>query len=307
MIPLPLVPKLVERKGKNKAIFEIKALYPGYGVTIGNSLRRVLFSSLSGAAITQVKIKDVAHEFSTIPGVLEDVIYILLNLKKLRFKMYTDEPQKAVLKAKGEKELKASDFKFPTQVDIVNKDAHIATLTSKDAELEMEVQIEKGVGYDPIERRKREKLEIGAIALDAIFTPIRKVACKVENVRVGRRTDFDKLILEIETDGTIIPEDALSKASGILVKHFSLLTECFKKKVSKETPRAKKAPETEIKIEDLGLSEKTCNILLKNRIKTVKGLLRKDQDALLEIKGIGTKAIKEIKRALKKRGLEIKV
>lgn len=307
MIPLPLAPKLVERKGKNKAIFEIKALYPGYGVTIGNSLRRVLFSSLSGVAITQVKIKDVAHEFSTIPGVLEDVIYILLNLKKLRFKMYTDEPQKAVLKAKGEKELKASDFKFPTQVDIVNKDAHIATLTSKDAELEMEVQIEKGVGYDPIERRKREKLEIGAIALDAIFTPIRKVAFKVENVRVGRRTDFDKLILEIETDGTIIPEDALLKASGILVKHFSLLTEYFKKEVSKETPRAKKAPETEIKIEDLGLSEKTCNILLKNRIKTVKGLLRKDQDALLEIKGIGTKAIKEIKRALKKRGLEIKV
>lgn len=307
MIPLPLAPKLVERKGKNKAVFEIKALYPGYGVTIGNSLRRVLFSSLSGAAITQVKIKDVAHEFSTIPGVLEDVIYILLNLKKLRFKMYTDEPQKAVLKAKGEKELKASDFKFPTQVDIVNKDVHIATLASKDAELEMEVQIEKGVGYDPIERRKREKLEIGAIALDAIFTPIRKVAFKVENVRVGRRTDFDKLILEIETDGTIIPEDALLEASEILVKHFSLLTKYFKRKVSKEAPGAKKAPETEIKIEDLGLSEKTCNILLKNGIKTTKGLLRKNQDALLEIKGIGTKAIKEIKRALKKRDLEIKV
>lgn len=301
MIPLPLVPKIVERKGENAIVFEIEALYPGYGVVVGNSLRRVLLSSLSGAAVTQVKIKDVAHEFSTIPGVLENIIYVLLNLKKLRFKMYTDEPQKAILKVKGEKKVKASDFQYPPQVEIVNKDAHIATLTSKKAELEMEIQIEKGFGYNPVERRKKEKLEIGSIIVDAIFTPVKKVAFRVENMRVGKRTDFDKLILEIETDGTIASEDALLQASEILVKHFSLLAESFKKEKAKTV-----VSKTGIKIEDLALSAKTRNILLENGIKTMARLLRKHQDALLEFKGMGKKGIGEIKKALKKQNLKLK-
>lgn len=226
MIPLPLPPKII-KKENNKAIFEIEALYPGYGVTIGNSLRRVLLSSLGGAAVTQMKIKGVAHEFSTIPGVLEDVIQIMLNLKKLRFRLFTQEPVTATLKIKGEREVKGSDFKLPSQVELVNKDCHIATITDKKTELEMEIKIEKGVGYLARERRKKEKMPIGAIALDAIFSPVKRVSFRQENMRVGERTDFDRLFLEIETDGTISPEEAFVQASEILVKHFSLFSETF--------------------------------------------------------------------------------
>ncbi len=231
MINLPNQPKIVKKEG-NKAIFEIEPLYPGYGVTVGNSLRRVLLSSLSGAAVTQVKIKGISHEFSTIPGVLEDVVLIMLNLKQLRFKLFTQEPQKAILKVKGEKEVKGSDFNLSSQVELVNKNCHIATLTSKSAELEMEIQIEKGIGYSSRESRKKtEKSEIGVIPLDAIFTPVKRVSFKIENMRVGERTDYDRLFLEIETDGIISPEEAISQASEVLVNHFSLLADSFKPKV----------------------------------------------------------------------------
>lgn len=305
MIPLPLPPKVIEKKG-NKTIFEIEALYPGYGVTIGNSLRRVLLSSLPGAAVTQAKIKGVSHEFSTIPGIIEDVISILLNLKQLRFKIFSDEPQTATLKIKGEKEVKGSDFKFPPQVELINKDAPIATLTDKKAQLEMEIQIEKGIGYLPAERRKKGKLEIGVIALDAIFTPVRNVAFRVENMRVGERTDFDRVILEIETDGTISPEEALFQASEILTQHFSMLGEKFRPK--EEIPAKKEVEKgfDEIKVEDLKLSTRTLNALLKNNIKTVAGVLRKSEKSLLELEGMGHVGIKEIKRALKKLGVQLK-
>ena len=232
MVPLPLKPKIIKEE-KNKAVFEIEALYPGYGVTIGNSLRRILLSSLPGAAVTQVKIKGVQHEFSTVPGVLEDIVSIMLNLKQLRFKVFTEEPQRATLKIKGEKEVKGSDFELSPQVELVNKSLHIASLTAKSSEMEMEIMIEKGLGYQAREARKKatpqEKLEIGTISLDAIFTPVRKVAFRVENMRVGERTDFDRLFLEIETDGTILPEEAFVQANNILVSHFSLLAEVFKK------------------------------------------------------------------------------
>jgi len=230
MIPLPPKPKIIEKKD-NYAKFEIEALYPGYGVTVGNSLRRVLLSSLPGAAITQMKIKGIPHEFSTIPGILEDVILIMQNLKQLRFRVYSEEPQKARLTVKGEREVKGSDFEFPSQVELMNRDAHIATLTQKSSELDMEIQIEKGVGYSPREARKKEKLEIGGIPVDAIFTPAKRVSYKIENMRVGERTDLDRLFLEIETDGTISPEEALLLASEILVKHFSLFAETFKPEV----------------------------------------------------------------------------
>jgi len=224
MILLPKPPKVVSKK-TNWAQFEIEALSPGYGITIGNSLRRVLLSSLPGAAVTQMKIKGVQHEFSTIPGVLEDVITIAMNLKQLRFKTYTDEPQKVFLKVKGEKEVSGSDFKFPSQVELVNKSVHIATITSKKTELDMEIKIEKGIGYESVERRKRQgKLEIGVIPLDAIFGPIERVSYKVENMRVGERTDFNRLYLDVTTDGTITPEEAFSRASEILIEHFSLFT-----------------------------------------------------------------------------------
>ncbi|MFH1780530.1 MAG: DNA-directed RNA polymerase subunit alpha [Candidatus Nealsonbacteria bacterium] len=227
MIPLPSQPKIVQKKD-NAAIFEIAGLYPGYGVTIGNSLRRVLLSSLPGAAVTQVKITGTQHEFSTIPGVIEDVITILLNIKQLRFKLHTDEPQKATLSVKGVKTVKAVSFETPSQLELMNKDAHLATLTTKSSSLEIEILVEKGLGYEPVEARKIGKLAIGTIAIDAIFTPIRKVTYRVENMRVGEKTDFDKLILELETDGTLTPQEVFSQAADILVKHFALLQESFK-------------------------------------------------------------------------------
>lgn len=244
MIPLPLQPKIIKKEG-NLATFEIEALYPGYGVTIGNSLRRVLLSSLEGAAVTQMKIKGVSHEFSTIPGILEDVITIMLNLKQMRFRFYSEEPQTAVLKVKGEKKVQGSDFEFPSQVELVNKNCHIATLTDKKAELEMEIKIEKGIGYSPREAKKKERLEIGMIPLDVIFTPVKKVSYRIENMRVGKRTDFDRLFLEIETDGTITPETAFFQSSEILVKHFSLFSETFKEtKSTKEHEKTKKRKTT---------------------------------------------------------------
>jgi len=239
MIPLPLKPKVVEKK-ENWARFEIEALYPGYGVMIGNSLRRVLLSSLPGAAVTRMKIKGVPHEFSTISGVLEDVVNIMLNVKQMRFKIFSDEPQKATLKIKGEKTAKGSDFELPSQLELINKNCHIATLTTSKAELEIEITVEKGIGFLAREMKKGpaagqpavaggEKLEIGVIPLDAIFTPMKRVSFRSENMRVGDRTDFDKLFLDIETDGTISPEDAFRQSAEILVGHFSLLVEAFQK------------------------------------------------------------------------------
>ncbi len=320
MFSFPSKPKIIEKKGENFAIFEVAELYPGYGTTIGNSLRRVLLSSIPGASITQIKIKGIQHEFSTIPGVLEDVILIILNLKKLRFKLFSDEPQTAILKAKGEKEVKAADFKLPSQVEIVNKDAHIATLTDKKADLEIEARIEKGIGYEPVERRKKEKLPIGFIAIDAIFSPIKRVSYSVENMRVGERTDFDRLKIEIETDGSITPEEAFSYGSEILVKHFSLLTDAFKKeeKVSKEIESQKtKGESTKLsskdiedkgqdKVEDLKISSRIIGVLVNNNIKTLKDILKKKEDDLLSLEGMGKKGVEEIKKALKKLGLQLK-
>ncbi|PIP22692.1 MAG: DNA-directed RNA polymerase subunit alpha [Candidatus Nealsonbacteria bacterium CG23_combo_of_CG06-09_8_20_14_all_39_17] len=247
MISLPSSPKIVKKEG-SKSIFEIEALYPGYGVTIGNSLRRVLLSSLSGAAITEVKIKGTPHEFSTIHGVLEDVVMIMLNLKQMRFRLLTQESQTAVLKVKGEKKIKASDFKFPSQVELMNEDLHIATITEKSKELEIEIKIEHGTGYSPAEGRSREKLEIGVLPLDAFFTPVKRVNFTVKNMMVGKRTDFDKLTLEIETDGSIEPEDAFYQASKILVDHFNIFTEEFAPKES-EKPEVKEEKKSEKKSE----------------------------------------------------------
>ncbi|HOI97652.1 MAG: DNA-directed RNA polymerase subunit alpha [Minisyncoccales bacterium] len=227
MIPLPLTPKVVERKG-NSALIEIEALYPGYGITIGNALRRVLLSSLEGAAVTQVNIKGVPHEFSTISGISEDAIALVINIRQLRFSIVGDEPQTCVLKAKGEKEVTGADLELPSQLTLANPGAHIANLTSKTAKLEMEIKVEKGTGYLSKESRMgKEKLEIGAIMIDAMFTPVKKMGFKTQNMRVGDRTDFDKVLFDIETDGTITPEAAFSRASEILVNHFEMFKNAF--------------------------------------------------------------------------------
>lgn len=245
-------PKVI-KKSDNRAIFEIDNCYPGYGITIGNAFRRVILSSLPGAAITSVKIKGVSHEFSTIPNVLEDVIQIILNLKQIRFKVNADISSLQIeLKVNGEKEVKAKDIKTTAEIEVVNKDAHIATLTSPKAKLEMELEIGTGLGYVPVEQRKKDKLEIGAIALDAIYTPVKRVNYEVENMRVGDRTDFNRVKIDIETDGSVEPEYAFNRAAEILLEQFGVFTpetgtfkeeteiKSEKKQIKKQTKKNKK-------------------------------------------------------------------
>lgn len=319
MIPLPLAPKLASQEG-NKAVYEIEGLYPGYAVTVGNCLRRVLLSSLEGAAITQVKIKGVLHEFSAIPSVMEDVVLLMLNLKKLRFKLYSAEPQTITLSVKGEKEARGKDFKLTSELELVNPDSHIATLTKSSAELQIEAVVERGVGYEPVERREIRKAEVGVMPLDAIFTPVQRVSFSVENMRIGKRTDFGLLRMEIETDGTIEPEEALKKSAEILVKHFALIEGSLgekeknneeKKGESAEEPTAVDASSAaeenrKMKVEDLKVSERTKNALMKNSLKTVGGIIKKSETDLAELEGMGEKAIQEVKKAVKKLGFELK-
>ncbi len=314
-ISLPKAPKLIEQISKNKAIFEIEELYPGYGLTLGNALRRVMLSSLPGAAITSVKIKDVNHEFSTIPGVLEDVVEIILNLKQIRFKIYDDKPQTVTLKARGEKRVLAGDIKLTSQIEIANPDALIAVLTSKSASLEIEMQVEKGLGYSELETRKKDKQEIGSIAVDAIFTPIGMINYDIEDMRVGDKTNYNRLKFDIETDGTITPTEALVSAAQILIEQFQVIiapmgktAKAERKEESKEKIIEKEEEEdmTKNKIEDLKLSNRTQNILLENRVKTVAGLLRLKERDLLQLEGLGKHAVKEIKKAIGKLGLTLK-
>lgn len=207
-----------------EGVFEVEGLYSGYGITVGNALRRVLFSSLPGAAITQFKIKGVQHQFSTIPNVAEDTVEIGLNLKKVRFRVHTDEPQTLRLRVKGEQEITAADIALNSQVEVINPKVKIATLTGKSAELEMELQVERGLGFVPVEAKKSEKLPIGTMALDAAFSPVVKANFSVENMRIGERTDYNRLIISITTDGSITPSAALHKASNILKDHFDKIS-----------------------------------------------------------------------------------
>lgn len=203
-----------------KGVFEVEGLYAGYGLTIGNALRRALLSSLPGVAITYIKVKNAPHEFSSLPGVKEDLVDLTLNFKKVRFRMHTDETQVITLKVKGEKEVTAGDIKTSSDVEIVNPEEYIASLTSKDAELDIEITVEKGLGYSSVESRKEKKLTVGLIGVDAFFSPVRRVNYEVENMRVGERTDYNRIRLEVETDGTISPSSALHKTANILNDHF---------------------------------------------------------------------------------------
>lgn len=211
--------KTVSEEG-NKGVFVVEGLYTGYGLTLGNALRRTLLSSLPGSAVTYIKIKGVPHEFSTIAGVKEDIIQIMLNFKTLRFKMNSDEPQVLVLKSKGEKKLTGGDIEPNSLVEVLNPEVELVTITEKGTEFDAEITIERGLGYSPVEARKTEKLPVGVVALDAFFSPVVSVNYNVENMRVGDRTDYNRLTLEIETDGAITPSSALHKATNILKDHF---------------------------------------------------------------------------------------
>lgn len=311
-IVLPSKPRVIAEEGF-KGTYEIDGLYPGYGHTLGNSLRRIILSSLPGAAITSVKIDGVSHEFSTLEGVMEDVITILLNLKRVRIQVSTDETQVLQLKVGGEKKVTAGDINAPGQVAILNPEQHIATLTSKTGELTIEMKVEKGIGYVPKEVLQKDRVEIGEIALDAIFTPIRRVSYEVENMRVGDRTDFNRLRMSIETDGIIEPREALEKSIEIMINQLKAVVG-FQEDEPIQVPDSNETSDTQepdsdvlkTRIESLDLSTRTQSALANANIRTLGGLVRKKAEDLLEIDGLGAKALSEIKDALKGFGLELK-
>lgn len=244
-----------------RGVFEVEGLFAGYGTTLGNALRRILLSSLPGAAVTQFKARNVAHEFSTLPGVKEDMVELMLNLRKLRFRMHVDEPQVLVLKAKGERVITGADIKTTSDVELVNPDEVLAHLTDKNAELDLELEVRRGLGYAPANQRKtEEKLPIGAIAVDAFFSPVTKVNFTVEDMRVGDRTDFNRLRLEIETDGIVSPSSALHKAASILKDHADKVLgvpvqEFDVPKAGKTEPKKKKTTKAKQKEEESQTTE----------------------------------------------------
>jgi len=309
-ISLPAKIKVIE-EGPFEGVYEI-----------GHALRRIILSSLPGAAITQIKIEGVNHEFSTISGVQEDIINIILNLKQIRFKMHTDEPQTFSTSVKGIKKFTAADLKTPTQLEAINKDIIIAHLTGKEASMNIEITVERGLGYVSKEIAQKEKTEVGIITLDAFFSPIRKVNYEVENMRVGDKTDYNRLRFLIETDGTIQPKEAFEKACGILIEQTRAILEGKEEEkedeeiTEEEVDKIGSAGEKEkisaeedslkIRVEDLNLSTRTLNALSNNGIRTVGGLVKKKEAELLALEGVGGKAIKEIRRALGKLGLSLK-
>jgi DNA-directed RNA polymerase subunit alpha len=305
-ITLPASTKVVSEEG-NKGVYEIENLYPGYGNTLGNSLRRIILSSLPGAAVTSIRIEGVNHEFSSIPGVLEDMVTVSLNLKQLRFKMHGEGPETATIDLKGPRDIKGKDIKCPTQLEIANKDHHIATLTDKGANFKAELIVEKGIGFVPSEEIMKDKVPVGTLVLDAIFTPIRRANYEVENMRVGDRTDFNRLILTIETDGTLSPREAIKGALEIMKKQLDN-TLIFENKdaIHNEVSREAEIVETVGQELDIKVSSRTKNALLVAGIKKPDDLTGKTKEELLELEGIGEKAVDEVKKALKKIGLALK-
>lgn len=294
-ISLPEEPRYTAL-GENFGKFEIDGCYPGYGSTLGNALRRVLLSSLDGAAITSVKIKNVSHEFSTIPGVLEDIVRIILNLKKVRFHMHGDEAVKITLKAKGEGEVCANKLQVPSSLEVVNGNQVIATLTEKKSEIEMEFTVERGLGYVSVEHQERKEKEIGVIAIDAVYTPIERVNYTVENMRVGKRTDFDRITLEVLTDGSITPEEAFRRATTILIGQFSAIL-------------GKEAPADEVAHESDGLHEfstRTRKVLEAYEVTSASGLAAFTEEEVKNFSGMGEKGFEEVKKVLSDTGISFR-
>ena len=312
-IVLPSKPKIVSEMDFSGS-YEIDGLYPGYGHTLGNSLRRIILSSLPGAAVVAVKIEGIAHEFSVIPGVKEDAITILLNLKKIRFNVVSDEAQVLNLKAKGIKDVTAGDIKLSGGVEILNPELVIATLTDKNANLDMEITVEKGLGFVSKEVLQKNRVDIGQITLDAIFTPVRRVSYEVENMRVGDRTDFNRLKIFIETDGTITPKQALEKSIETMINQLKAIVGFKEEEIltpinSHEGGTAKTAVDEDslkTRIDTLDLSARTQNALSNANIRTVGGLARKKEKDILEIEGLGSKGLTEIKEVLGTFGITLK-
>ncbi len=320
-IILPSKLSIVSEVG-TKGVYEIDGLYPGYGHTLGNSLRRIILSSLAGSAITSLKIEGADHEFSVLDGVKEDVITILLHLKQVRFRLLTDEPQTVKLSIKGPKVVTAGDIEVGGQVEVLNKDLYIAEVTTKN-NLTIEMTVQKGLGFVSKDVHQKEKNDVGVISVDAIFTPIRRVAYEVENMRVGDKTNHNRLRMTIETDGTLSPREALEKSITIMVEQlqaivgFTVINKTVKEDVVNEKISEDKEEEdktegnefTDIlktRIDTLDLSTRTLNALTGANIRTIGGVARKKKEDLLEIDGIGDKGIQEIKKILGGYGITLK-
>ncbi len=310
-ITLPSKPRVVNEEG-NTGSYEIDGLYPGYGHTLGNSLRRIILSSIPGAAITSVKIEGVSHEFSTMDGVKEDVIAIILNLKKVRLRIADGEEHTISLNAKGVKTLAANDLVVPGQVEILNPEQHIVELTDKNASIEMELSVSTGLGYVSKEVIQKDRVDIGTIALDAVFTPIRRVNYEVENMRVGDRTDFNRLKMVIETDGTLSPREALEHSITTMIQQLKAIVgfkeDEIQPSIEESEVMAEETREDVMKtrIESLGLSTRTANALTTAGIRTVGGLVRKTAEDILALEGVGEKAVDEIRDALAQLGAGLK-
>ena len=293
--------------------FVCEPLERGYGTTLGNSLRRILLSSLPGAAITSIRIDGVLHEFSTIPGVRDDVTNIVLNLKSLCFKMYSEEPRVLRLDVKGEKEVTAADIITDPDVEILNPDLHIATL-NEDGELHMEMTVERGKGYVAAEKNKKPDHVIGVIPIDSIFSPIQRVNYTVQDTRVGNVTDYDKLILEVWTDGSIRPEEGVSRAAAILISHFKLFQNMAGiPEIEEEEEIAPPEPEEpdaskvlETTIDDLDLSVRSFNCLKRANINTVADLVSKTEEDMMKVRNLGRKSLEEVKKKLEEYDLTLK-
>lgn len=317
-ITLPSKPRIVSEKDF-MGTYEIDGLYPGYGHTLGNSLRRIILSSLPGTAITHVKIKDVAHEFSTIEGVKEDVVTLLLNLKRLRIRMHTSEPQNLTLNAKTAGIITAKEIDAPGQIEILNPDTYIAELSGKNA-LSIEMTVASGLGFVPKEAHQKERVDIGAVALDAVFSPIRRVNYEVENMRVGDRTDFNRLRVFIETDGTLLPREALERSVEIMIHQLKAivgfkegadesndeLPEVRKKKAAPAATNDSDKEVMKMRIEELELSPRVHSSLDEAGIRTIGGLARKRTEDILALPGLGQKGLQEIKKSLGKHGIMLR-
>ncbi len=288
--------------------YVIEPLERGYGTTLGNSLRRVLLSSLPGTAVTSIRISGIQHEFSTIPGVKEDVTEIVLNIKRIIARLHSDEPKTVYIEASGEGEVTAGDIKADGEVEILNPELHIATL-GPDASLSMELTLDHGRGYVPADKNKNPQQIIGTIPVDSIYTPVLKVNYAVENTRVGNQTDFDKLTLEVWTDRTISPRDAVSLGAKILVDHFTLFTDLSDSIGSKSTVVEKVETQRdkvlEMTIEELDLSVRSFNCLKRANINTVEDLISKTQDEMMKVRNLGRKSLEEVEHKLAMMGLSL--
>ena len=313
-INIPSV-KLEKEEGHN-ALFIVEPFYPGYGTTIGNAIRRVLLTSLPGTAVTAFRVVGIDHEFTTIEGVTEDVREIMLNIKGVRFALHEEGPVTVKLKAKKSGPVTGKDIEVPSSVELTNPDHHIATISGK-ANLEMEITVERGRGYMLSEEMDNKEFAIGTIAVDAAFSPVKRCSIKVQNTRVGDRVDYDKLTLEVETDGTITPKEALQRTSDILANQLSAFTEKeapsavkeknAKKEAVKEESASKKKDDSDPKnfsIEEINLSLRTTNALNLNNIKKIKDILSVGREGLLEMKGVGERAVTEIADKMDELGLE---